>query len=80
MDKLEDQRNTCRITDTINTASGTAKMDGNAQGVETTHAEAECHFHSYSLGHLTPLVSGADDSQMISTQYRSHAVGKAYLS
>ena len=56
--KLEDHMQTYGVTGAIETALGTAKMNGNRQGVET-------HFHSYSLGDAINI--GAEGSQMLST-------------
>ena len=39
--KLEDRVETCEVTDATETVSGRAKMDGKAQGLETTSADAE---------------------------------------
>ena len=50
MGNLEEQMQIHEFTDATDTASGTAKMNGHAQGEETTQVEAETHFHSYSHG------------------------------
>ena len=66
--KFEDQMQTHAVTDATETASGTAKMNGNAQGVESTQAEAETHLHSYSLKQpeesCDAINIGAEGSQM----------------
>ena len=48
-DHVEIQCKIGRSEDATETASGTVKMNGDAQGLETTQAEAETHFHWYFL-------------------------------
>ena len=54
------------VTDATETASGAAKVDGNAQGVETASEEAKTRLHSCSLEHREEsrdaINVGSDDS------------------